>query len=104
MPYISNKQIKTLIEVENYLGCKESWSENTNKIWAVIEDLLNRQQKENERQKLWMRERRKVDPQYGRDVERARAYQREYNKKHRKEIAEYRAKMRKINKERNANV
>lgn len=94
MPYISKKQIGILIEVENYLGDKESWSENTTKIWEVIEDLLNKQKKENEQQKLWMRERRKVDPQYGRNREKALAYQREYNKKHYAERKEYYKKYR----------
>ena len=42
MAYIKASEIQKLIEVENYLGEKENWSENTCKIWSVVEELLNR--------------------------------------------------------------
>ena len=42
MAYIKASEIQKLIEVENYLGEKENWSENTCNIWSVVEELLNR--------------------------------------------------------------
>ena len=66
MPYIKAEEIETLIEIENYLGDKESWSENTNKIWQVIDNLLERQKKERNRQKNIMRAKRAIDKNYGR--------------------------------------
>lgn len=66
MPYIKSSEIKTLIEVENYLGDKENWSENTCKIWEVIDNLLKRQAKDNERVKKIMRQKRATDKNYGR--------------------------------------
>lgn len=66
MPYIKIDEIDRLIEVENYLGEKENWSENTYKIWSVIEKLLERSSKTNVRAKEYMREKRKENPQYGR--------------------------------------
>lgn len=66
MPYIKADEIQKLIEVENYLGEKENWSENTYKIWSVVETLLNRQNKVNKKAKEYMRVKRKGNPQYGR--------------------------------------
>lgn len=66
MPYIKSSEIRTLIEVENYLGDKENWSENTCKIWEVIDKLLARQAKDNERVKNIMRQKRAIDKKYGR--------------------------------------
>ena len=66
MAYIKASEIQKLIEVENYLGEKENWSENTCKLWSVVEELLNRQNKTNEKAKEYMRGKRKDNPQYGR--------------------------------------
>ena len=66
MAYIKASEIQKLIEVENYLGEKENWSENTYKLWSVVEELLNRQNKANEKAKEYMRTKRKENPQYGR--------------------------------------
>lgn len=66
MPYIKTDEIEKLIEIENYLGEKENWSEATCKIWGVIEELLKRHNKNNERAKKYMRKKREEDPQYGR--------------------------------------
>lgn len=66
MPYIKADEIQQLIEVENYLGEKENWSENTYKLWSVIEKLLSRQKKDAEKMKKFMRVKRKENPQYGR--------------------------------------
>ena len=66
MAYIKASEIQKLIEVENYLGEKENWSENTCKIWRVVEELLNRQNKTNKKQKEYMRIKRKDNPKYGR--------------------------------------
>ncbi len=66
MPWIKNSEIETLIEVENYLGTKENWSENTEKIWKVVETLMERRKKFAEKQKKVMREKRNVNKNYGR--------------------------------------
>lgn len=66
MAYIKVSEIQKLIEVENYLGEKENWSENTYKLWSVVEELLNRQNKTNEKAKEYMRIKRKENSQYGR--------------------------------------
>lgn len=66
MPWIKNSEIETLIEIENYLGAKENWSENTEKIWNVIETLIERRKKFAEKQKKVMREKRSIDKKYGR--------------------------------------
>lgn len=64
--YITEEEIKELIEIENYLGEKENWSENTTKIWSVIEKVLHRRKKTNERAKQNMRKYREKDKNYGR--------------------------------------
>lgn len=64
--YITEEEIETLIEIENYLGDKENWSENTMKIWNVVEKLLERRRKTNEQAKNNMRKYRKENKNYGR--------------------------------------
>lgn len=64
--YITEDEIETLIEIENYLGEKENWSENTTKIWNVVESLMKRRYKTNERAKKNMRKYRKENKNYGR--------------------------------------
>ena len=66
MPYIKADEIQQLIEVENYLGEKENWSENTYKIWSIVEKLLSRQKKDNEKSKKVMAYKRATDPKYDR--------------------------------------
>lgn len=67
MPYITMEEIETLIEIENHLGDTENWSIYTTKIWELIEKLMKRHKKETERGKLIMREKRKIDKNYGRE-------------------------------------
>lgn len=64
--YITNEEIKTLIEIEGYLGEKENWSEQTCKIWDIVEKLIKRNKKINERAKQNMRRYRKENKNYGR--------------------------------------
>lgn len=66
MAYIKVNEIQKLIEVENYLGEKENWSENTYKLWSVVEELVNRQNNANKKAKEYMRIKRKDNPKYGR--------------------------------------
>ena len=66
MAYIKVSEIQKLIEVENYLGEKENWSENTYKLWSVVDELLNRQNKTNKKAKEYIRTKRKENTQYGR--------------------------------------
>lgn len=67
MPIIKAKEIETLIEIENHLGETENWSEYTTKLWELIEELLKRKKKDAEKVKLIMREKRKIDKNYGRE-------------------------------------
>lgn len=66
MPWINNSEIEKLIEIETYLGEKENWSDNTRKIWDVIETLLERRKKLAEKSKIIMREKRAKNKNYGR--------------------------------------
>lgn len=66
MPYIKVGEIHKLIEIENYLGEKEDWSDNTYKVWEIVDGLLNRLQKDNKKAKEYMRAKRKIDKNYGR--------------------------------------
>lgn len=82
--HISKKQIEDLIEAERYFWYHTDWKENEDaekalyKLWNVIDELLVKKRKYNEQQKLVMREKRKINPEYGRDKEKALAYQRKY--------------------------
>ena len=66
MPYIKVGEIQKLIEIENYLGEKENWSDNTYKVWEIVDGLLNRLHKDNKKAKEYMRAKRKIDKNYGR--------------------------------------
>jgi hypothetical protein len=70
MPFIKVNEIETLIEIENHLGETENWSEYTTKLWELIEELLKRKNKDAEKVKLIMREKRKIDKNYGREYRR----------------------------------
>ena len=70
MPLIKASEIETLIEIENHLGETENWSEYTTKLWGLIEELLKRKKKDAEKVKLIMREKRKIDKNYGREYRR----------------------------------
>lgn len=66
MPYIRSEEIEKLIEIEEYLGDKESWSENTMKIWEVVDSLLQRLQKDREKSRARMAHLRATNPKYDR--------------------------------------
>lgn len=66
MPLIRMDEIEKLIQVENYLGDKENWSENTTKLWEVIEVLLQRQNKLRNKQRAYMKFKRATDKKYSR--------------------------------------
>lgn len=72
MPYIKNEQVQRLIEAENYFWEHSDWKDNeeTGKalwyIWQTIEEVLGAKCIENKRSKLYMRAKRKDNPQYGR--------------------------------------
>lgn len=85
MPFIKADEIKTLIEIENHLGETEDWSEHTTKLWYLIEELLERKKKDAEKSKLIMREKRKIDKNYGRNYkksEQAKQHEKDYHKKY----------------------
>ena len=72
MPYIKNEQIQRLIKAEHYFWEHSDWEDNeeTEKalwnIWRTVEDVLGAKYIENKRSKLYMRAKRKDNPQYGR--------------------------------------
>lgn len=66
MPFIRMDEIEKLIQVENYLGDKENWSENTTKLWEVVEALLQRQNNIRDKQRLYMKHKRATDIKYSR--------------------------------------
>lgn len=66
MPYIKAKEIEKLIEIENHLGEMENWSENTLKMWDIIETLQQRQKLDAEKSKHLMRTKRALNKNYGR--------------------------------------
>lgn len=85
--YINNKELELMIKIENLVGCNLSLlfpndepfkmknydgsytvltKEEFNDYWNVIERLINKKKKRNERQAKATRERRKIDPMYAR--------------------------------------
>ena len=66
MPFIRMDEIEKLIQVENYLGSKEDWSENTTKLWEVVEALLQRQTSVRNKQRVYMQHKRAMDIKYSR--------------------------------------
>lgn len=83
MTLIKADEIETLIEIENHLGETENWSEYTTKLWELIEELLKRKKNDAEKSKLIMREKRKIDKNYGRTKNKSeRVKQNEINYQH----------------------
>ena len=91
--YINNKELELMIKIENLVGCNLSLlfpndepfkmknfdgtytiltKEEFNDYWNVIERLINKKKKRNERQAKATRERRKIDPLYARSKKRKR--------------------------------
>lgn len=85
--YINNKELYLMIKIENLVGCNLSLlfpndepfkmknydgtytvltKEEFNDYWNLIERLINKKKKRNERQAKATRERRKIDPMYAR--------------------------------------
>lgn len=85
--YINNKELELMIKIENLVGCNLSLlfpndepfkmknfdgtytvltREEFNDYWNVIERLINKKKKRNERQAKATREKRKIDPMYAR--------------------------------------
>lgn len=89
--YINNDELDLMIKIENLIGCNLSLlfpndepfkmrnfdgtytvltREEFNDYWNVIERLINKKKKRNERQAKATRERRKIDPMYARSKKR----------------------------------
>ena len=85
--YINNKELELMIKIDNLVGCNLSLlfpndepfkmknfdgtytvltREEFNDYWNVIERLINKKKKRNERQAKATREKRKIDPMYAR--------------------------------------
>ena len=85
--YINNKELELMIKIENLVGCNLSLlfpddepfrmknydgtytvltKEEFNDYWNLIEKLIDKKKIRNERQAKATREKRKIDPLYGR--------------------------------------
>lgn len=85
--YINNNELYLMIKIENLVGCNLSLlfpddepfkmknfdgtytvltKDEFSEYWNLIERLINAKKKRNERQAKATRERRKIDPMYGR--------------------------------------
>jgi hypothetical protein len=73
MPYIKNEQVQRLLDAESYLWEHSDWRDNEEaekalwNIWQTLEEILGAKYIENKRSKLYMRAKRKDNPQYGRE-------------------------------------
>lgn len=91
MPNILNEHIERLIEAEDYYWKRGTWKENKEEeralwcIWSVIEDLLQKRDKERKVMKDRMRKYRSINKDYGRRYrksEEAMKHEREYRRKY----------------------
>lgn len=91
MPNILNEHIERLIEAEKYYWQRGTWKEDEEEaralwcIWSVVEDLLQKRDKEREKMKHQMRKYRSINKNYGRDYdksEQAKQHEKEYHKKY----------------------
>lgn len=64
--YISNKDLEFLIELENELGCSESWSDRVKQLWSLNEKLIKQREKQQKKTREYIAERRKTDKNYAR--------------------------------------
>ena len=83
--YIKNKDLDFLIELENKLGNTEGWSEDTFKLWSLIDRLLKEREKTNKRTLNIITEKRKTNPNYGRSKEEIQAKEKAKNRRNKKE-------------------
>ena len=64
--FIKKKDLLFLIELENKLGKADGWSDDVIKLWELNERLLKQRERDNEKARLFVAERRKDDPNYAR--------------------------------------
>lgn len=64
--YINNKDLEFLIELENELGCDESWSNRVKKLWKLNEKLIKQREENNKKTRKIIAEKRKTDKNYAR--------------------------------------
>ena len=64
--YINNKDLEFLIELENELGCEESWSDRVHRLWELNERLIKQKRETNEKTRKYIAEKRKIDKNYAR--------------------------------------
>lgn len=83
--YIKNKDLDFLIELENKLGNTEGWSEDTFKLWSLIDRLLKEREKTNKRTLNIITEKRKTNPNYGRSKEEIQAREKAEERRNKKE-------------------
>ena len=83
--YIKNKDLDFLIELENKLGNTEGWSEDTFKLWSLIDRLLKERENTNKRTLNIITEKRKTNPNYGRSKEEIQAREKAEERRNKKE-------------------
>lgn len=64
--YINNKDLEFLIELENELGCDESWSDRVKQLWKLNEKLIKQRESGNKKAREAIAEKRKTDKNYAR--------------------------------------
>lgn len=64
--YIKNDDLDFLIHLENKLGQLENWSEDTTKLWELVDRLIAQRKSQNEYTRNHIAEKRKIDKNYGR--------------------------------------
>lgn len=64
--YISVEDLKFLIQLENKLGEKESWSKDVMRLWELNEKLIRQRGAANEKIRKAIAARRKIDKNYAR--------------------------------------
>lgn len=91
MPNILNEHIDRLIEAENYYRKRGTWVNDKEEeralwcIWSVVEYLVQRRNKERDKMKKLMREKRSKNKDYGRRYrksEEAMKHEKEYRRKY----------------------
>ena len=69
--HISIDDLNFLITLENKLGKEQNWSEDVIRLWELNDKLLRQREKDNERIRKVIAERRKTDKNYARSKKNA---------------------------------
>lgn len=93
MPFINNTEMRTIINIEEYLRTHNIDTGYNVQLAGIVEDLMERHQQDAERSRIKMREMRAIDKNYGRSKSaEAKAHDIERNRRYYHEVAKYRRK------------